>query len=814
MSVAIRVGQSARVAKYEVPDEQLAIGSTLGGPKAVCVLKSTGALQKIYSTDMGVVLLGSFLWRAYDEQTGMHLSRQPGGKFIIHPEHQEHQFSLDGKVEAIETAFVLSGAPGKNDALDPPCVYYSVNLTNRGEEPITLSIYAYAELRGETSHDVRVEYDAHLHALVAWNESQLDQVRLLGCAEPPDSYEVSQDAGKVVSGRSPGPLSGRIEPVAHPVGTLHHCRKLKPGQSLSLEYQMSFGQGRAAAAKNYRACPPASEALERTRAYYHEILQRAIVFTPSEAVNQGVLWAKANMLRVLIHAPTGWCFVNDPTRTSNSVARDTAWFAYGADYIRPDFARESLLAFVQRQEKSGLVPEYYDIRTGETKDYGLNINDNTPLLILALWHHYNATGDKEFLEQVYPCAVKAAHRILSQRNDQGLVWCDADGTSDWGIIGWRNVIKDYRLSGATTEVNSECYAALKTLSQMALMLGQHKDSAKYRDDAEDLKAAINTHLKNPENGLYYLNIDIDGHARSDVTSDLVFPVIFGVADEDTAALIINRLSDQDFWTPAGIRTTPRDALDYNPDGKSDGPYGLLGGVWVGVSFWFAFAAAHHNPEFMDRALSESFHNYSTDPRRNNTVPGQFSEWLHGETLVNEGMMLSPWFPPRYLWAAIEGAAGLSLSGDTLELHPRLAAGWKWLGVRNLPYRNRYLSWLVVRAPDIQVYTNFSMPQPGPYSAYDEDITDQVHARGDAISTLGLRQGNDLLLFVGSTARETVTTSIRIDRPLAGSFRLRRFDSLLGEWRDRGRLTAEDVQRGYVLQVEQKGFSLLELTQDV
>jgi len=91
----------------------------------------------------------------------------------------------------------------------------------------------------------------------------------------------------------------------------------------------------------------------------------------------------------------------------------------------------SLLAYVRLQEKSGLIVEYYDIRTGKTEDYGLNINDNTPLLILALWHHYNATGDEDFLREVYPAAAKAARYILSQRNAQGLVWCPATGTPDW-----------------------------------------------------------------------------------------------------------------------------------------------------------------------------------------------------------------------------------------------------------------------------------------------------------------------------------------------------------------------------------------------
>ena len=35
--------------------------------------------------------------------------------------------------------------------------------------------------------------------------------------------------------------------------------------------------------------------------------------------------------------------------------------------------------------------------------------------------------------------------------------------------------QNYRLSGATTEVNSECYAALQTVAQMARVLQKHED---------------------------------------------------------------------------------------------------------------------------------------------------------------------------------------------------------------------------------------------------------------------------------------------------------------------------------------------------
>jgi len=375
------------------------------------------------------------------------------------------------------------------------------------------------------------------------------------------------------------------------------------------------------------------------------------------------------------------------------------------------------------------------------------------------------------------------------------VRCTSTGTSDWGIVGWRNVIQGYRLSGATTELNSECYAALQTVSHMARELEKHDESAEMAREASLLRDAINTHLYNPDNNLYYLNIDVEGQARTDVTCDLVFPVIFGVADDDTAARIVSRLSSDDFWTEAGLRTVPRDAPNYGPTHG----YGLLGGVWVGIAFWYAFAAARFSPERMAFALSTSFGHYSRDPRRNNTVPGQFSEWLHGETLVNQGMMLSPWFPPRYLWAAIEGAGGLDLSGGSPTVAPRLAPDWKWLGVRNVPYRNRTLTWFVARAPNVELYSNYSFHQPTPYVAYEHDVSDRLHLSGNAATAIGLRRADDYVVLVGNATDRTVTTALRFDSDIAGSYRMRFFNSLRNAWTDGISLSSEKLKRGLALE---------------
>jgi hypothetical protein len=813
MDVAQGTGHSAHDAVYTIPDDEMAAGSTFGGPLAGALIKGTGAIEKVYCVATGETVFGTLVLHHWDSCTGMHLAPVAAGTFTLHPEHQEHHFVLSNDVAVHEDIFVLSGAPGIDGTVDPPAVYYAVTLHNQSADDAHIATYAFCQLRGDTAHDIAATFDKRLGALVAWNRSNKNTVRVFGCSTKPTSFETTLDYAKAVGMDGPGTLSNSTEcRDGETLGVLHLSHTLKPGKTVSFSFLLSFSnQGRRHAAAAYRSCPDAGEALARTRAYYHEILGRSVVLTPNPQVNRGVLWAKANMLRVQSKAPTGWCFVNDPMRSNNSVGRDTAWFAFGADHLTPDFSREALLAYVRLQEPSGKVVEYYDIRTGKSEDYGLNINDNTPLLILALWHHYTATGDEAFLREVYPCAAKAAQYILSQRNEQGLVWCTSTATSDWGIIGWRNVIKNYRLSGASTEVNAECVAALRTVANMARVLDRHDESALFGGEAETLKHAVNTHLYNAANGLYYLNIDVDGQARSDITSDLVFPVIFDVASDETAARIIRRLSSDDFWTASGMRTTPRDAPNYSPGREP--AYGLMGGVWVGVTFWYAFAAARFSPDFMAHALSISFQNYSRDPRQNNTVPGQFSEWLHGETLANEGMMLSPWFPPRYLWATLEGAAGLDISSGIPRVFPHLAPDWKWMGVRNVPHCDRTISWLAVRAPELRLYADFHFQEAAPYVAYEEDISPDVVVVVESVVGMGMRQGENMLLFAGNTDNRTVVTSLRVTAEVSGAYRLHVFDSLLGHWKDRGVAQAALLRQGIVLQLERKGFWLIEAIQE-
>jgi hypothetical protein len=798
-------GSGERIAVYEVDDTELAVGSTLGGPKGAIIIKASGAIEKFYSSDLGTTLMAGISIQFWDGPTGA-ARIKTGGKFRIYPDAQEYSYWIDDGVTVRETVFVLNRRVA-GTVVDPLTAYLMVEIRNDASAVRELHSMTGAMLRGDTKRDVRARYDRAGNAVIGWNQSQPNAARVVASSRKPQSFEVTADHGKLNRSHFAGPLSNRVGwNCAEPIALLHHRHRLPPGSRRRFWFTLAAStEGVRGARKAYRTALTGMRALAETRRHFSEVTSKAVVVTPDAIVNRGVLWAKANMLRTQLFAPTGWCFVNDPTRSNNSVARDTALFALGADYLTPDFSRESMRWYLQHAERSGKIVEYYDVRNGKPCDYGLNVNDDTPLMILGLAHYYIVTGDAEFLRETYPAAKRAVDYLLRQRDDRGLIWCTATKTGEDGIIGWRNIIEDYRISGASTEVNAECYAAFVAMARLAEELGKKKDALLFASAAVALRDAINTHLLDPHTGLYYLNIDVDGTPRSNVTVDMLFPIILGVADHQTAARIVSRLSVPAFWTEAGIRTVPRDDIEYSPTQS----WGLLGGVWVGMTFFYALAAAKFNPAFMAYALRISFEHYSTDPGRNNTVPGQFSEWLHGETLANQGMMLSPWYPPRYLFAAVEGACGLGVRERTITCNPRLPPQWKWLGVRNLILRGKPLTWFIARIPEPTLYATFDCSTEFTLQAYDVDVTPMLRLEHD-VTEIALRRGRNYVIFIGNTATRTIITPVRFARKLAGRYRVRYYTSLLGEWTTHGEMKGSEIEHGLAVDIDALGFCVIDL----
>lgn len=849
---------------YHANASGLSHGTSLGNARAWVASKGTGEMESLYSVEIDREATGSmainyyssrheYLYPEHENSPGDRgidgVARTPlppmrHGDFHFHPAYQQRSMTLVGSIEVVETLFV----PRNAQFDDPAACYHVVRLRNSSIAPRSVTLLGVLHLPGTTPRDVAGRYDESAGALVACNKSNSDWVRVFGLSPTPDSYSITLDVEEAYY--PSGPQDKRTQAVGETFGTLEKTVELAPGEEKVVSFLTVFSpHGEQDALASYSRYADFEQVFVETVDFFRERLMVSIAITPDLMLNQGAQWSKANMLRVLQrykHPKDDLiAFTNDPGRGGNIVVRDAAWFTIGCDYLIPSISRQILQAIASMQEESGKIVEYWSGIDGHTEDYGLNINDNTPLFICAVAHHVLCTDNEEFAREIYPVLEKAARYILSQRDELGLVRCTATGNGVRGIAGWRNIIEDRTISGAVTEINSECFSALYSTGVVAHMAGKQGDADEFVDAANRLRDAINEHLKNPRNGLYYLTSNPQGQDESTVTADLVFPMIFKVADDETTALIMQRLLMPDFRTAAGLRTLSSKNPLYRPDSY----VGLLGGVWPGVTWWFALACARYDSSLIVDTLVSSYQHYLRDPGTYNTVPGQFSEWFDGETLINRGMRLSPWEPPRYLWALLEGAMGLGMHvpapgedaggkfpiiGNPSDakaarlsqnrISPVVPHSWHWFALRNVPMDSRNLSYFAVRfaqggesnARDLSLFGVGDFKSPYPVRYFREDVSQNVFSLAPDVAAVAFADEIDgraaVVLLLGNMSKEGRVAPIEAGRLFDPdvSYAGQAYVVEQGGWTDLGTRKGKELAQ-FAFQIEAGDFRLCEFS---
>jgi glycogen debranching enzyme len=497
------------------------------------------------------------------------------------------------------------------------------------------------------------------------------------------------------------------------------------------------------------AFPRWEEALDGTIAAYESVLNTALLHTPDERINRGMQWAKANTVRVQHSYRLGAGFTNDPPQDI-VVVRDCAWYGLGADWLTPEFVQSMYdLLLKYGIHDGGKLTEYIHANSGQREDYALNINDDTPLFVIGVNHHYAVTGDLTFLRKSFLAVRQACDWILLQRRD-GLVWCSVEGADVWGNATWRNIIPGYNLTGLVTEINALCYWALLAAADIATRLTELQDTQTWEAAADQLRSAINTKLTTSE-GLYVLNVSPSG-TNATRTADLVFPLLAGVADHDRARLILDLLYSPEFHTRYGTHTVGSREAEYHP---SFG-HGLMGGLWPNLTAWVAYTGRDVYPERVAETMNSIY--ALSEPENpaagGHLVPGEFPEWFDGETFESRGMAMSPWMPPTYLWLGVEGLCGVDTGGAEagvggLAISPNLPKEWQWLSMRNLPYRGGRLSFFCYQG---MLHTTHAVSSPLPQVVYGRDVTDEVAvdpASGLTVTALERDEGVTILLAAES-----------------------------------------------------------------
>lgn len=211
------------------------------------------------------------------------------------------------------------------------------------------------------------------------------------------------------------------------------------------------------------------------------------------------------------------------------------------------------------------------------------VSTDRMIWVVAAWEIYKATGDKNWIEQIFPVVAKSlADDSKTAIGPDGLVMGETSFI-DWreqSYPRWMQTADIYRSEALGT--STVHVAALNAASKMAMLLGKKTLSTEYSKQAEKLSENINKALWMPEKGYYAMytygreNQILNPRAE---TLGLALSILFDVASPMQAAAI----TENNPTTPYGV------AIFY-PQIKDQPPY-HNNALWPFVASYWALANA-------------------------------------------------------------------------------------------------------------------------------------------------------------------------------------------------------------------------------
>ncbi|HEX6352692.1 glycogen debranching N-terminal domain-containing protein [Actinophytocola sp.] len=206
--------------------------------------------------------------------------------------------------------------------------------------------------------------------------------------------------------------------------------------------------------------------------------------------------------------------------------------------------------------------------------------DATPLFVMLLAECWRWGADEDVVRSLLPAADAALAWVDGYGDRDGDGFVEYRRATDRGIVnqGWKDSLDGIndavgRLATppvALCEVQGYVYAAWLARAELAEGFGDAATAARLLERADGFRQRFAEAFWLPERGWYAVGLDAEKRPLDALTSNAAHCLWTGIATDEHAATLVERLSTPDMDTGYGLRTLASSMGAYNPMSYHDG----------------------------------------------------------------------------------------------------------------------------------------------------------------------------------------------------------------------------------------------------